>query len=76
MHAHFVARIFELIKERTGINNREKGMDIVKILLYNHFADRSSGKVEDALMAQVVNRFLVHTSWAYSWDDKVATLLP
>jgi hypothetical protein len=76
MHAYFVARIFELFKERTGINNWEKGMHIVEVCPYDHLADRRRGKVEDALMAQIIDRFLVHVSLVDSWDEEVATLLP
>jgi hypothetical protein len=51
-------------------------MHIVEVRPYDHFADSRSGQVEDALIAQVVDRSLVDMCWTNTWDEEVTALPP
>lgn len=51
-------------------------MHIVEVRPYDHFADSRSRQVEDALVAQIIDRSLVDMFWANSWNEEVTALLP
>ena len=51
-------------------------MHIVEVRPYDQFADSRSGQVENALIAQVVDRSLIDMCWANAWDEEVTALPP
>ena len=58
-----------------GVNNRKKGMHIVRVCPDHHFADSRGGKVEHALTAQVFDRIRIYMSGLRFGDEEVPTLL-